>query len=129
MGSKRAVQVGEEIRQHVAVLLATGKLSDPGLQGVTIQSVKVSPDLQVARIYYSVIGDAAVQDAVKRGFDRARGFIRRSVGERIQMRVVPEIFFHLDETALTAARIHDILRDVRNEEPVPASDEDNSSKE
>lgn len=129
MGSKRAVQVAEEIRQHIAVLLATGKLSDPGLKGVTIQSVKVSPDLQVARIYYSVIGDAAVQESVKRGFDRARGFVRRSVGERIQMRVVPEIYFHLDETAVKAARIHELLREVKNEEPVSDASGEDSSKE
>ncbi|NBW83188.1 ribosome-binding factor A, partial [bacterium] len=50
MSSKRILQVGEQIREHIAMMLIRGELSDPRLKNITINAVRVSPDLQLAKV-------------------------------------------------------------------------------
>lgn len=115
MGSRRVLRVAEEIREHVATLFATGRISDPRLRGVTILAVKVSPDLQLARIYYSVFGEGVNREDAQHGLQSATGFLRRSLGEHLRLRVVPEIVFHFDESIERAGRITSLLNEISEE--------------
>jgi ribosome-binding factor A len=116
VSSKRILQVSEQIREHIAMMLIRGELSDPRLKNITINSVRVSPDLQLAKVYYSVMGTEAEQNAVDKGLKQASGFIRRSIGEALKMRYTPSIAFFYDESIVRAARISELIETIKRED-------------
>src|SRR5262245_17008315 len=81
----RPDRVGEEIRHELADLLAR-EVHDPGIGFVTLTRVTVSPDLQLARVFYTQLGDEAAQKATAKALARATPFLRRQIGSRIRLR-------------------------------------------
>lgn len=112
MSSKRMNQLAEQVKNHLATLLATGNVADPRLRTVTITAVKMTPDLQNARIFYSVLGGETEKAAAAKGWQAAAGFLRREVGQTLQTRYTPQLSFHFDGTAEHAARISGLLNNL-----------------
>ena len=112
----RPERVGDQIRQELSELLSRGVVHDPGIGFITLTRVKVSPDLQLARVYYTMMGDAAVRRDTAKALERATPFFRRQVGSRLQLRRVPELEFRFDESVAHQDRIEQILRDLHEEE-------------
>jgi ribosome-binding factor A len=110
----RPDRVGEEIRQELAVLLAR-EVHDPGVGFVTVTYVKVSPDLQLARAYYTTMGDDRARRETARALDRATPFLRRHLGARVRLRRVPELRFELDRGVEYQDRVERVLRDLEAE--------------
>jgi ribosome-binding factor A len=110
----RPERVGEEIRQELSEALAR-EVHDPGIGFVTLTRVKVSPDLQLARVYYTVIGDDRARQDTDKALHRAVPFLRRYIGARIRLRRVPELRFHFDESIANQERIERILLDLKAE--------------
>jgi ribosome-binding factor A len=110
----RPARVGEELRQALAELLAR-EVHDPGIGFVTITHVKVSPDLQTARVSYTTLGDDKARRDTERALGRATPFLRRAIGQRLRLRRVPELMFHFDESVENQARIERILIDLADE--------------
>jgi len=110
----RPDRVGEEIREELSSLLVR-EVHDPGIGFVTLTRVKVSPDLQMARVFYTVIGDEKVQKATAQALTRATPFLRRHIGARIRLRRVPEIRFEFDKGVENQDRVERILMDLRRE--------------
>jgi len=118
----RPDRVGDQIRQELSELLTRGAVHDPGIGFITLTRVKMSPDLQLARVYYSMMGDPAARRETAAALDRATPFFRRQIGSRLRLRRVPEVEFHFDETVQHQDRIEQILRDLREEEAKRAAD-------
>jgi ribosome-binding factor A len=97
---------------------------DPGIGFITLTRVKVSPDLQIARIYYTSLGDDKARRETARALERATAFFRRHVGTRLQLRRVPELEFRFDESVGHQDRIEQILRDLHTEEAQRAAQSD-----
>ena len=112
--NSRPERVGEQIRQELSVMLAR-EVHDPGIGFVTLTRVKVSPDLQVARVYYTLMGDDRARRETKRALERAVPFLRRQLAARIRLRRVPEIAFQFDESVEKQDRIEKILLDLKKE--------------
>lgn len=112
----RPERVGQEIQAAVADLLARGMLRDPRIGYITITGVKVSPDLRVARVYYSMIGTEQERADTQKGLEAAKGFVRREVTSVVNLRVSPEIFFTFDASLGEGDKIDRLLREVRNKE-------------
>jgi ribosome-binding factor A len=110
----RPERVGEEIRQALSLLIAR-EVHDPGIGFVTLTHVKVSPDLQHARVYYTLLGDARAHKDTALALARATPFLRRQVGQRLRLRRVPELHFQFDETVENQDRIERILLDLEAE--------------
>lgn len=110
----RPERIAEEIRQEISVLL-TREVHDPGIGFITVTRVKVSPDLQQARIFYTMIGDDRARRDTERALERATPFLRRQIGGRIRMRRVPEIRFEFDRSVEHQDRIERILLDLAEE--------------
>ena len=110
----RPERIGEELRQELSQLLLT-EVRDPGIGLVTLTRVKVSPDLQVARAYYTLIGDAKAKAATKKALERAIPFLRRQIAARVRLRRVPELHFQFDESVERQDRIEKILLDLKKE--------------
>ncbi|MCA2961980.1 MAG: 30S ribosome-binding factor RbfA [Silvanigrellales bacterium] len=115
MANKRILQVGEAIREHLALMLVRGEVSDPRVRNVTLNAVKVSPDLQIARVYYSVLGDESLRAGVAQGLKNAAGYFRRSLGEALGLRYTPHVHFFYDETIERAARMGELFASLDRE--------------
>ena len=107
----RASRVGDQIRAELAELLARD-VHDPGIGFLTITRVKVSPDLQQARVYYTTIGDDKARTETARALDRATPFLRRQIGQRLRLKRVPELAFFYDEAIEKGDRIERILLEL-----------------
>ena len=116
MASHRPDRVGDQIRQELSELLSRGAVHDPGIGFITLTRVKVSPDLQVARVYYTSLGDETARRETAKALERATGFFRRRVGDRLQLRRVPELHFQFDESVGHQDRVEQILRELHEEE-------------
>ena len=112
----RPDRVGDQIRQELSQLLSRGAVHDPGIGFITLTRVKVSPDLQVARVYYTTLGDEAARRQTAKALERATGFVRRHIGDRLRLRRVPELHFQFDESVAHQDRVEQILRELHEEE-------------
>ena len=112
----RPDRVGDQIRQELSEMLTRGDVRDPGIGFITLTRVKVSPDLQLTRVFYTTLGDPKARGETTRALERATPFFRRQIGSRLRLRRVPEIEFRFDETIQHQDRIEQILRDLREEE-------------
>ena len=127
MATHRPDRVGDQIRQELSELITRGTVHDPGIGFITLTRVKVSPDLQVARVYYTTMGDEAARRETAKALQRATGFFRRRVGDRLQLRRVPELQFQFDESVMHQDRVEQILRDLHDEEAQRAAAADAAS--
>jgi ribosome-binding factor A len=112
----RPDRVGDQIRQELSELLSRGEVHDPGIGFITITRVQVTADLQLARVYYTTMGDEKARKDTARALQRATPFFRRQVGGRLQLRRVPELEFRFDESVVHQDRIEQIIRDLHEEE-------------
>jgi len=112
----RPARVGDQIRQELAELI-TRRVRDPGVGFITITEVKVSADLQVARAYYTTLGDEKSRAETRKALDRATPFLRREIGQRLRLRRVPELHFHFDQSIERGDRIERILQELHKTEP------------
>jgi len=107
----RPDRVADQIRAELAGLL-TREVKDPGIGFVTITSVRVTADLQLARVYYSSLGDETARRQTKRALERALPFLRRQIAARLTLRRAPELAFHFDDSLDRRDRIEELLREI-----------------
>jgi ribosome-binding factor A len=127
MPTHRADRVGDQIRQEISELLSRGAVHDPGIGFITLTRVTVSADLQVARVFYTSMGDPKARRETEKALQRATPFFRRHVGSRLHLRRVPELEFRFDESIGHQDRIEQVLRDLHDEEAQrarPSDDDD-----
>ena len=112
----RPDRVGEQIRDELGSLLSRGAVHDPGIGFITLTRVQVSPDLSLARVFYTSLGDPKARRETAKALGRATPFLRRQIGGALRLRRVPEIEFRFDESVERQDRIEQILRDLHQEE-------------
>jgi ribosome-binding factor A len=108
----RADRIGDQVREEVTALLAR-KVRDPRIGLITITRVRMTPDLLLARVYYTTMGDAKERRELHRGLERATPFIRRQLGQRLQLRRVPDVKFQFDETVEELRRVEQLFDEIR----------------
>jgi len=127
--------VGDQIREELSQLLTRGVVHDPGIGFITLTRVTVTADLQLARVYYSSLGDPKAREQTARALERATPFLRRHIGGRLRLRRVPELEFRFDQSVEQQDRIERIIRDLHENPPealdanpaVPPTDDDDSA--
>lgn len=113
-GRGRAVRVGELIRRDIASMLTKG-LKDPRLGFVSVMAVEMSSDLHYANVYVSLLGSEAERKSSLIGLRHSSGWIRRSIGKNLRLRVTPEIRFFEDDSLDRVYHLEEILRGIRTE--------------
>ena len=71
--SVRSERVADEVRDVVAKAFTGDEMRDPRVQAVTITSVKISSDLQVATVYFRLLNDETAVEDVMNALERASG--------------------------------------------------------
>src|SRR5882724_9774961 len=107
----RPERVADQIRSELALLL-TREVHDPGIGFVTLTRVQVTPDLQQARVFYTVLGDEAARKKSTRVIERQASFLRRQIGSRLRLKRVPELKFIYDESIAGVDRIEQLLNEI-----------------
>lgn len=111
----RIIRLGEQIRQDVGDILAR-EVRDPGIGFLTLTRVRVSEDLQLARVYYTMLGEPAERKKTARALERALPFIRRALAARLHVRRVPELAFEFDRSVAHQARVEELLEQIKRED-------------
>ena len=123
MGFKRADKVSEAIKREVSVML-TQEVKDPAIHFVTVTLVETADDLRHSKIFVSVLGDEKTRQETMAGLERAKGFLRRELSRRLQLRYTPEIHFNLDKSLDHAMKIKGILNSLQPKEKKDDETED-----
>ena len=130
--SERLSRVAEAIKVEVAQILQR-ELKDPRIGFVTVTRVTVTPDLGHATVYFSLLegqsteapgaasssGSHGSPAETEAGLKSASWFVRRLLGERLRIRVTPEVSFRLDPSVAESIRISKLLSETRKEQEKP----------
>ncbi len=108
MPTTRMRRVNEVIREVLGAAIATD-LKDPRIGFVTVTDVDTSPDLRSARVYVSVLGDAAKREQTLEGLRSAHGFLQGRINSELRMKRTPTLTFHYDESVERGARLSRLL--------------------
>ena len=111
----RPERVADQIRAELATLIAR-EVHDPGIGFLTLTRVQMTPDLQLARVYYTTLatggGDASARADAANALDRAAPFLRRRIGQTLRLRRTPVLEFHYDESIAGQDRIERLLNEI-----------------
>ena len=104
MVSNRIGRINEEIQKELSALLRN--LKDPRVQDtmISITHVETTPDLRYAKIYVSFLQEERAQDALK-GLKSDGGYLRRELGQSLQLRYTPELVWEQDDSITYGARM------------------------
>ena len=121
---ERNARLEGEIRSVLSNLLRS-EVNDPRLADVTVSTIRLSADRSKARVFYSVIGDPEQEREAGDGFAAAAPFMRRQLGQRMRLRVVPSLEFHRDTSYEYGDRMERLFDRLSDEGLLPGAD-DNS---
>ena len=114
MASNRIGRINEEVQRELSELIRS--LKDPRVQTMlSITRVDTTSDLRYAKVYVSVLEEAREKEAMK-GLKSAGGWLRRELGQRLQLRYTPELVFELDDSLKYGARMFDLLEKLEQQE-------------
>lgn len=122
MEFQRSHRVGEAIHKEISALIVKG-LKDPRIGFVTITAVEVTPDLHLARVYFTTLGEEKSRLETEKGLKSSVPYLRRELGRRLRMRYVPDLLFQYDASLEYGNRIDSLLRDIHTE---PSDDSGNT---
>ena len=114
LAGNRSYRVGDQILKEISDLLLR-KVRDPRLKDVTLTDVSVSKDLRRAHVYYSIFGTGEQKKQAQEGFESATGYIRKKIGERLQLRYVPDMQFQYDTSLEYGQKMERILEELNPE--------------
>ena len=115
MASNRAEKVSDLLKKEISLII-TNEIKDPRLQNINITAVKVSDDIGIAKVFYSIIGesihksDSKIDDKILKKFS---GMIRSNLAKKIKIRRIPKILFRFDESIEYSENIEKLLRNLK----------------
>ena len=122
MESKRQQKVGRQIQKDLGDIFQKEAKHLISGSFITITTVRMTPDLGIARAYISFLPDKNKRLLLE-GIQENTRFIRQKLGERVrhQLRIVPDLQFYLDDTAEYAAKMDALFADL----VIPPAEPDN----
>jgi ribosome-binding factor A len=113
MANRRNSRLSGEMQRVISEIIRT-EVKDPRLSELTsVTDVHVTEDLKFAKVFISVYGDAKpTLDALH----SAKGFIRKEIGKRIKMRIIPELIFEKDDSIEKGIYMSSLINKVIEEE-------------
>jgi ribosome-binding factor A len=114
----RTLRVAEQIQRDLADLIRL-EVKDPRVGMITLTGVEVTSDYTHAKVFFTLLGNEAQQDAATRGLANAAGFLRGQIGRRIKLHTTPELHFVFDESVERGDRLSQLI--ARAVESAPPS--------
>ena len=123
VSKQRAERIAERIRNELSEMFIYD-ISDPRLEGVSITDVNVDRELAFASIYVSAFEGSVRADEIMSGLESARGYLRRELSHRINLRSFPHLRFYWDPTFERAEHIDKLLASLQEETPMDDEGQD-----
>jgi ribosome-binding factor A len=131
--NRRVARVAELIKREVSQMLLSGIKDDRvGIGMVSVTDVKVSGDLQHAKIFVSIYGTDEARETTMDGLESATSYVRSQLGRRVQLRRTPEVIFIEDRGLERGDRLLNLLSQIQHDREVaapPTDDDDPSTSE
>jgi len=112
---KRADRVSGQVQRALSELLHK-RIRDPRLKEATISEVKMSPDLKLAKIYYTLPDREKARDDALAGFKSASGFVKRTLARELGLRYMPDLKFYYDDSFDYGAKMDSLIRSLHKED-------------
>ena len=112
MANYRKGRINDAVAQELAIALRD--VRDPRIVNnfVSITHAEVSPDLKIAKISFSVMGD---QKEALEGLKKVTGILRHHLAVTLNLRITPDLIFSADNSIEHGAHIAKLLRDIEDE--------------
>jgi len=115
------LRVAKQLREELSMLMLT-EMKDPRIRMASVTDVRPSPDLRSAVVKVSALGTDAEREAVLAGLRHAEGFLRSTLGDRLEnLKTIPRLHFVLDESIAYAVRVSAMLRELDDTTTPPAA--------
>ncbi len=118
--SIRTERVASLIKEEIGALLVR-EYNDPAFGFITVTDVTMTPDLRIARVYFSVFAKPDVQKQTMAMLEEERGRIRSLVGSKMKIRFIPELQFFLDGTQDRVERLNKIFKEIHKDDGTAGS--------
>ena len=115
MSSNRPEKIADSLKREVSLIL-NQDVKDPRLQNINITDVKVTDDIGIAYIYYTIIGksikksDSKIENNI---LSKLSGMIRSKLSKIIEIRRIPKIIFKFDESIEYSENIEELLKNLK----------------
>ena len=115
MPTKNQGRMAQDMKRELIAII--GGMKDPRITGglLTVTRLDVTPDLDVAKVYISVMGREGGCAPVVKALNKASGHIRTEISRRMHIRKAPRYIFVEDDGAAYAAHISAALRGVETD--------------
>lgn len=117
MPTKNQGRMAQDMKRELIAII--GEMKDPRVAGglLTVTRLEVTPDLDVAKVYISVMGREGGSKPVVAALNKASGHVRTEVSRRMHIRKAPRFVFVADDGAAYAAHINEMLRGLEKDSP------------
>lgn len=112
-------RVAETLREEIGTMLE-GQLSDPRIAFCYVTEVAMNPGSKSAKVYIAVDGGEEAEKQTVEALVAAKGFIRHELLERLGVRRVPDLSFHVDRSEKFQTRIDELLGRARKRQKASA---------
>jgi len=114
--TRRTERLNSVIQQEISQLLRE-EVNDPRLTSlISITRVSTSADLRHTKVFISTFGDKVDKKEILQGFTAASGFLRSQLATRLQLKHMPELSFHFDDSIERAAEILKLIDEVSSKD-------------
>ena len=104
-------KINSNIKREISYILAN-EVKNPNVKYVTITDVNVTSDLSFAKVYFTTLKDV---NETLNGLKSAKGFIKKSLGDRVELRHIPELDFIYDESIEYASKIENKIKEIHGQ--------------
>ena len=101
-------RVNSNMQRELSYIL-NNEVKNPNIKFITVTAVDVTSDLSYAKVYFTTLGDS--KETLK-ALKSAKGFIRRSLADRIELRHIPDLEFIYDESIEYGKKIEEIIEEI-----------------
>ena len=113
--SHRLEKVAEDIKHKMNSAMSRD-ISGINTGLLTVSRVIMSPDLKIAKIYFSLLGNKESGEKVEERLNFRKKHIRYLLGKQLSLKYIPDLLFFYDDSLDVADRINKILKEVHKED-------------
>ncbi|MFH1479066.1 MAG: 30S ribosome-binding factor RbfA [Candidatus Omnitrophota bacterium] len=110
----RSERVQVQLKREISKILHDD-LKDPRIGFITITRIDLTGDLRFAKVYFSALGNDIDIGSCTEGIESASGYIRKLIGERLNLKYVPELSFIYDRSIEYSINLEKTFERLKNE--------------
>ena len=101
-------RINSNLQREISSIIAN-EVKNPDIKFITITAVEVTSDLSFAKVYFTTLKD---KEETLNALKSAKGFIKKELGERVELRHIPELQFIYDDSIEYGNRIEEKIKEI-----------------